>query len=270
MSFDALYFNRRAATSSRTTTSSCTRIRTATPVRSTIPNSLFLGYDYFGYSENPGSNFVIGTLAGGERNFQGLEFVFRKRFAEQLADADVVQLERRQGQHQLRLERRLPGRRDLPGSARAEPVRDAARPDSPPAEGRRVVHVPVRPAAGRHVHVELGHGGQPHVPGVGPQPAVARDRGGGVLVRGLHQPLAGAPTRSARSPTRRGARSTCGRSTTARSAPSTLEFFVDLFNVAQLAGRGPRTRTWWPVRAARRSATRFCGSTRAAPSSARA
>lgn len=45
------------------------------------PDSLFLGYDYFGYSENPGSNFVLGTLAGGKRNFQGLEFVFRKRFA---------------------------------------------------------------------------------------------------------------------------------------------------------------------------------------------
>lgn len=45
------------------------------------PDSLFLGYDYFGYSANPGSNFVLGTLAGGKRNFQGLEFVFRKRFA---------------------------------------------------------------------------------------------------------------------------------------------------------------------------------------------
>ena len=45
------------------------------------PDSLFLGYDYFGYTENPGSNFVLGTLAGGKRNFQGLEFVFRKRFA---------------------------------------------------------------------------------------------------------------------------------------------------------------------------------------------
>lgn len=45
------------------------------------PDSLFLGYDYFGYSENPGSNFVIATLAGGERNAQGLEFVLRKRFS---------------------------------------------------------------------------------------------------------------------------------------------------------------------------------------------
>ena len=46
------------------------------------PDSLFLGLDYFGYTENPGSNFVIATLEGGERNHQGLEFVFRKRFAD--------------------------------------------------------------------------------------------------------------------------------------------------------------------------------------------
>ncbi len=46
------------------------------------PNSLFLGLEYFGYTENPGSNFVIATLAGGERNAQGLELVFRKRFAD--------------------------------------------------------------------------------------------------------------------------------------------------------------------------------------------
>jgi hypothetical protein len=45
------------------------------------PNSLWLGLDYFGYSEIPLSNYVIGTLAGGKRDFQGAEFVFRKRFS---------------------------------------------------------------------------------------------------------------------------------------------------------------------------------------------
>jgi Carboxypeptidase regulatory-like domain len=45
------------------------------------PNSLWLGLDYFGYSENPGSNFVIATLAGGERNYQGLDLIFRKRYS---------------------------------------------------------------------------------------------------------------------------------------------------------------------------------------------
>ena len=45
------------------------------------PDSLFLGLDYFGYTENPGSNFVVATLAGGKRDFKGLEFVYRKRLS---------------------------------------------------------------------------------------------------------------------------------------------------------------------------------------------
>jgi hypothetical protein len=46
------------------------------------PNSLFLGLDYFGYSANPGSNFVIATLADSKRDYKGLEFIFRKRYAD--------------------------------------------------------------------------------------------------------------------------------------------------------------------------------------------
>lgn len=46
------------------------------------PQSLFLGLEYFGYTENPGSNFVIATLAGGKRNYKGIEFVFRKRYSD--------------------------------------------------------------------------------------------------------------------------------------------------------------------------------------------
>ena len=45
------------------------------------PDSLFLGFDYFGYNANPGSNFVIATLAGGERDWEGAELIFRKRFS---------------------------------------------------------------------------------------------------------------------------------------------------------------------------------------------
>jgi hypothetical protein len=45
------------------------------------PDSLWLGLDYFGYDRNPGSNFVIATLAGGERNYQGLDLIFRKRYS---------------------------------------------------------------------------------------------------------------------------------------------------------------------------------------------
>jgi hypothetical protein len=62
------------------------------------PDSLWLGLDYFGFTPddcpahlapclenangfiNPGSNFVIATLAGGKRDYKGVEFIFRKRF----------------------------------------------------------------------------------------------------------------------------------------------------------------------------------------------
>lgn len=88
MSFDALYFNRRTRDvfedydlhlyGDPEGYASLSGV----PGDPTAPDSLFLGYDYFGYASNPGSNFVLGTLAGGKRNFQGLEFVFRKRFSD--------------------------------------------------------------------------------------------------------------------------------------------------------------------------------------------
>jgi hypothetical protein len=40
-----------------------------------------LPLSYFGYSSIPPSNFVIATLAGGERNTDGVDLVFRKRYA---------------------------------------------------------------------------------------------------------------------------------------------------------------------------------------------
>ena len=43
--------------------------------------SFNLGLEYFGYDSVPPSNFVIATLAGGERNTDGLDLVFRKRYS---------------------------------------------------------------------------------------------------------------------------------------------------------------------------------------------
>lgn len=40
-----------------------------------------LPLSYFGYNSIPPSNFVIATLAGGERNTDGVDLVFRKRYA---------------------------------------------------------------------------------------------------------------------------------------------------------------------------------------------
>jgi hypothetical protein len=81
MSFDAVYFNRRSRDILEDYDLELYADPNGYPGPVDDPNSLFLGYDYFGYTANPGSNFVIGTLAGGERNFNGVEFVFRKRFA---------------------------------------------------------------------------------------------------------------------------------------------------------------------------------------------
>ena len=82
MSFDALYFNRRTRDILEDYDLHLYADPEGYPGPIDHPDSLFLGYDYFGYTENPGSNFVIGTLAGGKRDFHGLEFVFRKRFAD--------------------------------------------------------------------------------------------------------------------------------------------------------------------------------------------
>ena len=46
------------------------------------PNSLFLPLSYFGYDSVPESNFVVGTLAGGKRDYHILDFVFRKRYSD--------------------------------------------------------------------------------------------------------------------------------------------------------------------------------------------
>lgn len=54
------------------------------PGNSNASGSLFLGLDYFGYSASsaPNSNFVLATLPGGKRDYDGVELVFRKRMAD--------------------------------------------------------------------------------------------------------------------------------------------------------------------------------------------
>jgi len=41
-------------------------------------SSLALPLSYFGYTENPGSNYVLATLEGGKRDYQGIEVTFKK------------------------------------------------------------------------------------------------------------------------------------------------------------------------------------------------
>jgi hypothetical protein len=44
-----------------------------------VASPFYLPYSYFGYNEAPDSNFVIGTLAGAKREYQGVEVTLRKR-----------------------------------------------------------------------------------------------------------------------------------------------------------------------------------------------
>jgi hypothetical protein len=48
------------------------------------PNTLFLGWEYFGWTadNHPAANFFLGTLPDSERNYNGLELQFRKRYAD--------------------------------------------------------------------------------------------------------------------------------------------------------------------------------------------
>ena len=168
MSFDALYYNRRTRDILEDYDLELYADPNGYPGPINDPNSLFLGYDYFGYTSNPGSNFVIGTLAGGKRDFNGLEFVFRKRFADRWQLLSSYNWNDASGNTNSDSNADFQGDVDLSRSARAQPVRHAAGADSPPREGRGVVHVRLRTPAGRHVLVELRYGRQPHLPGLGP------------------------------------------------------------------------------------------------------
>jgi hypothetical protein len=46
------------------------------------PDALYLPPSYFGYDTFPAANFFIATLAGGKRDYDGVEFVLRKRYSD--------------------------------------------------------------------------------------------------------------------------------------------------------------------------------------------
>lgn len=81
MSFEALYLNRRTRDILEDYDLELYSDPAGYPGPIDHPQSLFLPLSYFGYTQVPESNFVIATLAGGKRNWQGLEFAFRKRFS---------------------------------------------------------------------------------------------------------------------------------------------------------------------------------------------
>ncbi len=198
MSFDALYFNRRTRDIIEDYDLELyaePEGYSSIPNGSQAPDSLFLGYDYFGYAANPGSNFVIGTLAGGERNFQGLEFVFRKRFSNRWQM--LTSYNWNDGKGNTNSDSNADFQGDVLFLDPRAPYQYGTQPGliENVLKGGGFVHVRLRPAVRRHLRVELRHGGEPHVPGLGPQPAGARARRRRLRLRGHAPALARAGRR---------------------------------------------------------------------------
>ena len=268
MSFDALYYNRRTRDILEDYDLELYADPNGYPGPINDPNSLFLGYDYFGYTENPGSNFVIGTLAGGKRDFNGLEFVFRKRFANRW------QLLSSYNWNDAKGNTNSDSNADFQGDV------DYLDPRAPNQFGTQpgLIRHLAKGAASYTFDFGLQLGGtfswnsgtvaSRTFLASRPQPAGARHRGGSVPVRRLYQPLAGAgfgglarqpgvgQGRSARAvqPPHHERRVRRSSSSTCSTSPTT--------------SRRSATRIWWPDRAATRSAARSSGSSRAARSSA--
>ena len=160
MSFETTYTNRRTRDVLEdydlTLYALATTGTTSYPGNTTAPGSLWLGLDYFGYATNPGSNFVIGTLAGGKRDYHGVDLIFRKRYSDNWQALRVVHLQPGLRQLELGLERGLPGRRALSRSARAECLRPAAREHPAHLQVLRVVHDPGGRGARRELSLVRG------------------------------------------------------------------------------------------------------------------
>ena len=82
MAFEALYSNRRTRDIFEDYDLHLYSDPTGYPGPVDHPDSMFLPLDYFGYSEVPESNFVVGTLAGGKRDYHIVDLTFRKRFSD--------------------------------------------------------------------------------------------------------------------------------------------------------------------------------------------
>lgn len=84
MSVSAAYYNRRTRDIFEDFDPGIYTVPSAYGGNVNAPNSLFLGWEYFGFDPNnpPAANFFLSTLKGGERNCNGLELVFRKRYSD--------------------------------------------------------------------------------------------------------------------------------------------------------------------------------------------
>ncbi|MCC7417631.1 MAG: carboxypeptidase regulatory-like domain-containing protein [Acidobacteria bacterium] len=84
MSLSSTYYHRRTRDIFEDFDPQLYTVPAAYPGDTTAPDTLFLGWDYFGWGDaatRPAANFFLGTMPGGKRDFNGLEFSFRKRYS---------------------------------------------------------------------------------------------------------------------------------------------------------------------------------------------
>ena len=200
------------------------------------PNTLFLGWDYFGWTatNHPAANFFLGTLPGQRAELQRARAGVPQAVRGPLAGAGVLQLPRRDRQRDLGRQRRLRGRRALARSAGAQHQGTVA----------GTIHSLFK-AGGSYTtqwDLELGAGYRwnsgtiVNTDASSPRTVVCRSR---VRRRSRtrERPTSGLPTAPlARCRTRRGASWICAFSTSSRSATLTAEVFMDLFNVTNNQG----------------------------------
>ncbi len=228
----------------------------STRVRSTTPTRSASVYDYFGYTQNPGSNFVIGTLDGGKRDFQGLEFVFRKRFA------DRWQMLASYNWNDAKGNTNSDSNADFQGDVVFLDPRAPNQFGTQPGliiehlvKGAGSYTFDLRAAARRHVHWNSGHRASRTFAASGRNlpmlvPSAEAFEFAGITERWLAPDSVGSLT----NPSWGHARP--ARAVQPRPGPdtSTTEFFVDLFNVAQQPGRHPQSGPGGRLGRRRRSA----------------
>ncbi len=132
--------------------------------RSIDPQSLWLGLDYFGYTQNPGSNFVIATLNGGKRNYQGVDLVFRKRYSNNWQLLGSYTYNWAKGNTNSDSNADFQGDVLCLDPLAPNYLRAAAGHDPARLQGGRLVHLADRHRARRGVPLQLRHDRQPDVP----------------------------------------------------------------------------------------------------------
>ncbi len=121
------------------------------------PQSLWLGLDYFGYTRESRIELRDCHAQRRQAELSGRRFDLPQALQRPLAAAGLLYLQLGEGQHELRLERGLPGRCAVARSPGAGYLQEAARHDPARLQGCRFVHLAGWHRARRGVPLQLGN-----------------------------------------------------------------------------------------------------------------